>query len=71
MTIHLTDAQAQSLRQDNTSPLSVIDPQTNALWYLVSASDYETVREILEDERKQKAIRKVGIRNAGARLGEE
>jgi len=32
--------------------------------------DYETVREILRDERQQKAIRTVALRNAAGRIEE-
>ena len=42
MTIQLTEKQGEELRRSEQSPVCVIDPLTNALWYLVSAS--ETIR---------------------------
>ncbi len=70
MTLQLTETQAETLRNETASPLTVRDPFTDTVWYLVSASDYGTVQEILEDERQQKAIRAVGLRNASSRLSE-
>jgi hypothetical protein len=64
MTIRLTEKQLEALRRDRRSPISVVDPRTNTLWYLIPASEYQTVQEILEDDRQQKAIRAVGLRNA-------
>lgn len=71
MTIQLTEEQAEELSQNSQSPLSVVDPRTNALWYLIPASDYQTVQALLEEERQQKAIHAVGLRNATARLNED
>ena len=68
MTIQLTEKQGEELRRNEQSPISVIDPLTNALWYLVSASDYQAALEVLEEERQQKVIHAVGLRNAAARL---
>ncbi len=68
MTIQLTETQAETLQNDTHSLVSVIDPRTNALWYLISASDYQALQTLLEDERQQKAIRAVGLRNAAKRL---
>jgi len=70
MTIQLTETQAETLRHETASPVSVVDPHTNALWYLVSATEYQAIQEILDDERQQKAIRTVGFRNAAQRLRE-
>ncbi len=50
---------------------TLIDPLTNASWYLLSASEYQAIQEILDDEQKQKAIRGVGLRNAGNVIGSE
>ena len=70
MTIELTEQQQQALDAQPGKPPRFIDPRTNTSYFLLPATDYETVREILEDERRQKAIRAVGLRNAVGRIGE-
>jgi hypothetical protein len=70
MSIELTEQQQHSLDLEAQTPPRVIDPRTNAAYYLVPAPDYEAVRELLEEERRQKAIRAVGLRNAAGRMGE-
>ncbi len=67
MSIELTAQQQQVLDTGGEVPSRVIDPRTNASYYLVPAADYETVRELLDDERRQRAIRAAGLRNAAAR----
>jgi len=47
-----------------------VDPRTRAAYDLISEDDYETVREILGGERRQRAIRKVALRNAAGRIEE-
>ena len=71
MSIELTEQQQQSLDTKAETPPRVIDPRTNAAYYLVPVPDYEAVREQLEEERRQKVIRAVGLRNAAGRIGEE
>jgi hypothetical protein len=71
MTIQLTPQQQQSLDQGGAEPPRAIDPRTNASYVLVPEVDYEAVREIIEDERRQQAIRAVGLRNAAGRAMEE
>jgi hypothetical protein len=70
MSIELTEQQQQALDSQGEGPPRVIDPRTNVSYYLVPASVYEAVRELLEEERRQKAIRAVGLRNAARRLDE-
>jgi hypothetical protein len=48
----------------------VVDPRNNASYVLVSEAEYETVRDVLEDERRQRGIRRVALRNAIGRMGE-
>jgi hypothetical protein len=43
----------------------VLDPRTNQAYVLIPLTEYEAVREIVEEERRQKAIRAVALRNAG------
>ncbi len=71
MRIELTEQQQQALDAQTESPPRVIDPRSNAAYYLVAAPDYEAVRELLEEERRQKAIRAVGLRNAVGRMEAE
>lgn len=65
MAIHLTEQQQRALDSTNAELPRVVDPRTNAAYVLIPLTEYEAVREIVEDERRQKAIRKAGLRNAG------
>lgn len=69
MSIELTEQQQHALDVQTESPPRVIDPRNSAAYYLVAASDYEVIWELLEEERRQKAIRAVGLRNAAGRMG--
>jgi hypothetical protein len=71
VSIELTEQQQHALDAQAEVPPRLIDPRNNAAYYLVAASDYEAVRELLEEEWRQKAIRAVGLRNAAGRMGEE
>jgi hypothetical protein len=71
MTIQLTPQQLQALdAQGDVQLPRAIDPRTNNAYVLVPAADYDVVREIIEDERRQRAIRAVGLRNAAGRMDE-
>lgn len=65
MAIHLTEQQQRALDSTNAELPRVVDPRTNAAYVLIPLTEYEAVREIVEDERRQRAIRKAGLRNAG------
>lgn len=71
MSIELTAQQLQDLDLLGETPPRVIDPRTSVAYVLVPAADYEAVRESLEDERRQSAIRAVGRRNAAGRMADE
>jgi hypothetical protein len=71
MPIELTEQQQQSLDAAEELPATVIDPRTRTAYVLIPALEYDTVREILEDERQQRAIRMIARRNAIARMDEE
>jgi hypothetical protein len=62
MTIRLTEQQQRALDSKDADPPQVVDPRT-----LIPVTEYEAVREVVEDERRQRAIRAVGLRNAGRR----
>jgi hypothetical protein len=71
MSIELTEQQQRTLDAQTETPPRVIDPRSNATYYLVAASDYEVVREWLEEESRQRALRAVGLRNAVGRMEQE
>jgi hypothetical protein len=70
MAIRLTEQQQRALDSTDAELPQVVDPRTNAAYVLIPLTEYEAVREIVEDERRQRAIRVVGLRNAGRRAGE-
>src|SRR5437588_4687816 len=70
MSIQLTSQQQQALDAQEGELPRVVDPRTNAAYVLVPEADYEAVRAILDDERRQRAIRAVALRNAAGRLEE-
>jgi hypothetical protein len=70
MTIQLTEEQQEVLDASGPQPPEVVDPRTNSSYVLVRVDEYEAVREILEDERQQAAIRAVALKNAVGRMNE-
>ena len=66
--IELTPDQQQALDHQGRRPQRVIDPRTDTTYILVPETEYETMRELLEDERREQAIHAVALRNAAARL---
>ena len=67
MTIQLTPQQQEALDSQPGSPPRVIDPRTNTSYILLREVDYESIRELLEDERRQQSIHEIAIRNAAGR----
>ena len=70
MPIRLTEQQQAVLDAAAAEPPQVVDPRTNAAYVLIPLTEYEAVREIVEDERRQRAVRAVAFRNAGRRMAE-
>ena len=70
MAIRLTEQQQRALDSTDADLPQVVDPRTNAAYVLIPLTEYEAVREIVEDEKRQRAIRAVGLRNAGRRADE-
>ena len=70
MSIELTPQQQQALDTQKEESPRVIDPRTKTVYVLVPEVDYETIRELLAEERRQQAIRKVALRNAAGRTDE-
>jgi hypothetical protein len=67
MSIELTEQQQRALDALGGTVPRVIDPRTNAAYVLVPEADFEAIREFLEEERRQRIIRSVGLRNAAGR----
>ena len=70
MDIQLTPQQQQALDTQAEGPPRVIDPRTNVAYILVLETDYETMRELLDEERRQQTIHTVALRNAIGRMNE-
>lgn len=70
MPIHLNEQQQRALDSSEAHPPQVVDPRTNAAYVLIPLAEYEAVREIAEDERLQRDIRAVALRNAVRRMDE-
>jgi hypothetical protein len=70
MSIELTPQQQQALDTQESTPPRVVDPRTHTTYVLVPEVDYEAIRELLEDERRQQAIHAVALRNAAGRMDE-
>jgi hypothetical protein len=70
MSIELTPQQQQALDTKEESPPRVIDPRTNITYILLPEVDYESIRELLQEERRQEAIHAVALRNAAGRIDE-
>ena len=70
MDIQLTPQQQQALDTQEDRPPRVIDPRTNTAYILVPEVDYEAIRELLDDERRQQAIHAVALRNAAGRMND-
>jgi len=70
MSIQLTPQQQKALDTQEDGPPRVIDPRSNTTYILVPEVDYQTFRELLEDERRQQAIHGVALRNAAGRMNE-
>jgi hypothetical protein len=71
MDIQLTPQQQQTLDTQAEGLLRVIAPHTNSAYILVPETDYETIRELLDDEHRQQALHAVALRNAMGRMNEE
>jgi hypothetical protein len=70
MIIELTPPQQEALDRPGELP-RVVDPRTNASYVLVPVSEFEAFQQDREEERQQRSIRRVGLRNAVGRMGDE
>ncbi len=69
MAIRLTEQQ-QLLDSTEAQPPQAVDPRTNVSYVLIPLTEYEAVREVVEDEKQQRGIRAVALTNAGRRMVE-
>ena len=68
--IELTPEQQRVLDSHGKSLQRVVDPRTHISYVLVPEAEYEAMRELLEDARREQAIHAVALRNAADRLDE-
>jgi hypothetical protein len=64
LAIELTPQQQDAIDRSSGEPVAVVDPRTNAAYVLVAADRFETLAEIADDQRFQRAIRDTAFRNA-------
>jgi len=70
MSIELTEPQQRALDAEDGVPI-VVDPRSNARYRLIPDEDFASIKEALDDEILQRAVRRVGLRGAVGRLREE
>ena len=68
--IELTAEQQRALDNHGKSPQRVVDPRTRISYVLVPEAEYEAMRELLDDERREQAIHAAALRNAAGRMDE-
>jgi hypothetical protein len=71
MSIILSQEQQQAIDESPEHLLRLTDPRTSVAYVLMPADEYESVRDVLEDERQQRSVRRAAARNAVARAGEQ
>lgn len=70
MSMALTSDQQQALDKAEDSPQRMVDPRTGTAYVLVPEVEYEAIRTLVEDDRRERAIHSVALRNASRRLDE-
>jgi hypothetical protein len=71
MSIALSQEQQHAIDEAPEHLLQLTDPRTSIAYILMPADQYESIRDVLEDEKVQRSIRCVAMRNASARAKEE
>ena len=69
--IQLTPEQQLALDNTEITPPRIVDPRTDTAYILVPEVEYESMRELVEDERREQAIHELALHNAAARMDEE
>ena len=70
MSIELTPEQQEALDPRREELQRVLDPRARTAYVLVPEQEYEVLREVFEDGRREEAIHAVALRNAADRLHE-
>ena len=70
MTIQLTARQSRALETEDGGAPRAVDVRSNVTYVLVREQEYDALREILDDEQRQQAIRRTALRNAEGRMAE-
>jgi PHD/YefM family antitoxin component YafN of YafNO toxin-antitoxin module len=71
MPIQLTEQQQRALDASDAQPPRVVDPRHGEAYVLIPLTEYESVRELVEDEQRQRALAAVALRNVSRRLLED
>jgi hypothetical protein len=71
MIIPLSEKEQEAVDAAGQQPPHLVDPRSQTEYVLIPVKDYETVREILEEEDRQRVIHKIGLKNAAGRMNEE
>jgi len=64
MTLQLTDQQIDEITTAGTGMARVHDPRSKRDYVLVPQDEYDRLRELLDDDLEQEAIRKMALRGA-------
>jgi hypothetical protein len=64
MTIELTTHQQRLLDAIHDQPPQIVDPRTKTAYILIRSDEYELIRILLEEEKVQRAISRIALRNA-------
>lgn len=69
--IPLSPQQFPAVDGRDADPPRVVDPRTNEVYVLVPEADFQSVQDLLEEERRARAIHAIGRRNAAARMNDD
>lgn len=60
----LTERQLRAIDAHAEEPTRLIDPRTNVAYVLVPAEDFDAIRDLIEEDRQERAIAAIAMRNA-------
>jgi len=69
--IPLTPQQFPAIDAHDADLPRVVDPRTNEIYVLVPLAAFESVQDLLEEERTLRTIQAIGRRNAVGRMEDE
>jgi hypothetical protein len=70
MDIELTPEQQVVMDRGGRGLRRVVDPRSHATYVLIPENEFITMREIIEDERREQVIHAVALRNAAGHLND-